>query len=270
VSALPTLAGLAYREALPAKAARGEALLVHGFPSSSYMWRPALEALARAGFRAVAPDLAGFGDSPPRRPGTWESHIEALEEFRQEADVERAALVVHDWGGLIGLRWACDHPGAVSALVISSSGFFADGKWHGLARGLRTEGQGEQLLQSLTGEGFAEVMRQTSPGMDEAARDEYYKCLADGERQASVLELYRSGDFAKLEPYQGRLAELEVPTLVVWGESDDFAPLAGAQRLAGEIPGAELAVIEGGGHFIYDERADAAAARVAAFLADRA
>jgi haloalkane dehalogenase len=267
---LPTLAGLAYREAVPAGTVRGEALLVHGFPESSHMWRAVLETLAAAGIRAVAPDLAGFGDSPPRRPGTWESQIDALERFRRAAGIERAALVVHDWGGLIGLRWACDRPEAVSALVISDTGFFPDGKWHGLAQGLRTEGQGEQIVEALTPEGFAEVMRQASPGMDEAAHAECYKCLADDERRASVLELYRSGDFAKLEPYEGRLAALGVPTLVLWGERDDFAPLAGGQRLAQEIPGAELTVIEGSGHFVFDDEAQLAAERVAEFLSAHA
>ena len=61
---------LAYREAGPADGP--VALLVHGFPQSSYMWREVTPALADAGWRALAPDLAGFGDSPVDPPGTWE------------------------------------------------------------------------------------------------------------------------------------------------------------------------------------------------------
>src|SRR4051794_14955145 len=58
-------------------------LLVHGYPESSYMWRDVLPALAAAGFHAVAPDLAGFGDSEPGAGGgTWECHVDALERFR--------------------------------------------------------------------------------------------------------------------------------------------------------------------------------------------
>src|SRR5688500_13768001 len=83
-------------------------LLVHGYPESSYMWRPALDALAAAGLHAVAPDLPGYGDSEPDPPGTWERHVEALERFRAEQGLGKVALVGHDWGGLIGLRWACD------------------------------------------------------------------------------------------------------------------------------------------------------------------
>ena len=79
-------------------------LLVHGYPESSYMWRDILPALAAAGHHAFAPDLPGYGDSPADPPGTWERHVEALERFRTQHGLEDVALVVHDWGGLIGLR----------------------------------------------------------------------------------------------------------------------------------------------------------------------
>ena len=61
-------------------------LLVHGYPESSYMWRDMLPALAAAGYHAVAPDLAGYGDSEPDAGGgAWERHVEALERFRDAA-----------------------------------------------------------------------------------------------------------------------------------------------------------------------------------------
>src|SRR3954447_19369193 len=82
-------------------------LLVHGDPASSHMWGPALPVIAERGLYAVAPDLPGFGDSEPDGPGTWERHVEALEALRAAEGLGRVALVGHDWGGLIGLRWAC-------------------------------------------------------------------------------------------------------------------------------------------------------------------
>src|SRR4029079_9345289 len=113
------------------------------------MWRDVLEALADSGRRALAPDLPGFGNSPPDPPGTWERQTKAVERFRNEVGLERIALVVHDWGGMIGLRWACEHPEAVAALVVSGTGFFPDGKWHGMARALRTAGEGERMVSSM-------------------------------------------------------------------------------------------------------------------------
>lgn len=263
--ALESFQGIAYRHAGPP--AGPPALMLHGYPESSYMWRAAMDAAAAAEWHAIAPDLPGFGDSPPDPPGTWERHVEAVDRLHSGLGLGPVALVVHDWGGLIGLRWACDHPDAVRALVISSTGFFADGKWHGMAKALRTEGTGEELVEGLTREAFGAMLREASPALDLAATDEYWKCFADEGRRRGQLELYRSGDFAKLEPYQGRLAELGVPTLLLWGESDPFAPVAGGRRLEREIPGAELVVVEGGGHFVWEDEPARTAEALAAFLA---
>src|SRR5919108_1230389 len=170
-------AGLSYRESGPADGP--VALMLHGYPESSFMWSGVMPAVADAGWRAVAPDLAGFGDSPPDPPGTWERRVESVERFRSELGIERCALVVHDWGGLIGLWWACEHPEAVRALVISSSGFFSDGKWHGLAKRMREPGTGEELMAAMTREGFAAVIKQASRAIGEDAADEYWKAFAD-------------------------------------------------------------------------------------------
>src|SRR5688500_8595231 len=117
---------LAFREAGEQDAP--VALLLHGYPNSSFMWKDVLPAVADAGFRAVAPDLAGYGDSPlpDGEQGTWDDHVQAIDDFVAEHDLAPVALVVHDWGGLIGLRWACDRPYCARALAIMSTGFFAD------------------------------------------------------------------------------------------------------------------------------------------------
>jgi pimeloyl-ACP methyl ester carboxylesterase len=253
---------LAYREAGPADGP--VALLVHGFPQSSYMWRDVLSALADAGWRALAPDLAGFGDSPVEVPGTWERQVEALERFRVEHGAERCVPVTHDWGALIGLRWACEHPDAVAALAISSGGFFPDGKWHGMAKALRTPEVGEQALAGLDRDGFAGVLRASSDAFDDEAIDEFWKCLADDAHKRAALELYRSGDFEKLAGY--RLADLRVPVLLVWGDGDEFAPLAGAHRFERELADTELVVLEGAGHFVWDEQPRLCAGALRSFL----
>jgi haloalkane dehalogenase len=253
---------LAHREAGPADGP--VALLLHGYPESSYMWRDLMPALTEAGWRAIAPDLAGFGDSEPDPPGTWERHVESVEGFRRALGVERCVPIVHDWGGLIGLRWACEHPEAARALVISSSGFFPDGKWHGMAQALRTPGTGEQLVDALDRDGFAAVLREVSPAFTDDAVDEYWKAYADEARRRGQLELYRSGDFEKLAGY--RLADLDVPVLLVWGERDDFAPVAGAHRFERELSDTELVVIDGAGHFVWEDAPERCAEATTSFL----
>jgi pimeloyl-ACP methyl ester carboxylesterase len=259
--------GIAYREAVPAQPTElAPAICLHGFPETSYMWRYVIAALADSGRRGVAPDLPGFGDSPPDPPGTWERQVEAVERFRLELGFQRMALVLHDWGGLIGLRWACEHPDAVAALVISNTGFFPDGKWHGMARALRTPGEGEQMVGGMTKEGFALMLAAVSR-IDATVAAEYWKTFETEEGRQGILELYRSGDFEKLEPYEGQLFRLAVPTLILWGENDLFAPVAGAYRFKREIPDAKLVVLEGAGHFLYADEPRRCAREVAEFLA---
>jgi haloalkane dehalogenase len=262
------LDGIAYREALPDgwDGSGPVALAIHGYPTSSYLWRNLLPEIAAAGYRAIAPDLPGFGDSPADLPGTWERQVEHVERFRRALGLDRAALLVHDWGGLIGLRWACDHAGVASALVITDSGFFPDGKWHGMANTLRTEGEGERFVEAVDRNLLGAAMRQISPSIPDEAINEYVKAFSDTDRRRSQLDLYRSGDFPKLEPYRGKLAALGVPTLIVWGAKDEFAPVAGGYRFQKEIPGARLVVLEEAGHYLMEDEPRRLGEEVRSFL----
>ena len=258
----------AFREAVPDTEPKGPPVLcLHGFPETSYMWQDVLAAIAGAGHRGIAPDRPGSGRSAPDPPATWERQSGAIGRFVDTLGIPPVVLVVHDWGGLIGLRWACDHPDRVRALVISSTGFFPDGKWHGLATGLRTPETGEQLLEALDRSSFGELMRSQGSGFGDDAIDEYWHSLGTREGRAAVLETYRSGDFEQLRPYEARLAELGLQTLILWGEDDAFAPVAGAHRFAAEIPGSKLRVIEGAGHFVYADAPAECAAAITDFLA---
>ena len=259
---------LAHRESGPADGPT--ALLLHGYPESSYMWRELMPALAQAGWRAIAPDLAGFGDSPPDPPGSWERHVDSIASFHEAHGLGPVALLVHDWGGLIGLAWACDHPAAVRALVISDTGFFADGRWHGMGRLMRTEGEGEKLMDNMSRETLGAMLSQVSSGIDDTALDEYWRGYEGQERRRTHLDFYRSMDFEKLARYEGRLAELGVPALLLWGEHDAFAPVAGAQRFERELPDTELVVVAGAGHFVYEDAPAETADAVTGFLERRA
>ena len=205
------------------------ALFLHGYPTSSYLWRNVLPEAAAAGYRAIAPTCPASATPRATCPGHGSARSSHVERFRRALGLEQVVLGVHDWGGLIGLRWACDHPGAVGALVITDTGFFPDGRWHGMAKTLRTEGEGEQVLENLNRELLAMGMRQVSPALPDDAIDEYWKAYGDADRRRSQLDLYRSGDFSKLEPYDGKLGALGVPAVIVWGAKDEFAP--GGRRI---------------------------------------
>jgi haloalkane dehalogenase len=101
--------------------------------------------------------------------------------------------------------------------------------------------------------------------MSDRALDHYWKAYADEDRRSGQLEMYRSGDFSKLAHFD--LASLGVPALLVWGEQDEFAPVAGARRFERELPDTKLAVIGGARHFVWEDAPAECAAALTGFLA---
>src|SRR3954454_24241300 len=231
------------------------------------MWTPVLERLGAAGIRAVAPDLPGFGDSPPDPPGTWARHVEAVERLRAAIGLERVALGGHDWGLVIALRWAAQHRDAVRALVLSNGGAaMVEGRWHPVAEDMRSPGEGEAFMGYLSRSLFDAGFRQVSAGMTDAARDEYWKSVSDGHRRHAVLDLYRSADGEELVQYVDEPARLGVPTLVVWGANDDLAPMSIARRYHEHTPGSRLVVLDHARHALFDDAPEAACAAITDFL----
>ncbi len=111
------------------------------------------------------------------------------------------------------------------------------------------------MVEAIDRAALGQIMAASGRGLTDEAVDEYFKAFSTPEGRAGVLEMYRSGEFSKLESERGKLAELDVPTLLIWGEDDEFAPVAGAHRFKQEIPHAELVVVEGAGHFVWSDAA---------------
>ena len=103
--------------------------------------------------------------------------------------------------------------------------------------------------------------------MDDSGLDEYWRSLATDAGKQAILEMYRSGDFEKLAPHEGALGRLGLPTLMLWGENDEFAPVASATGSSARSPD-RIEVIEGAGHFLFSDAPDEAVAAVASFIAD--
>ncbi len=150
--------------------------------------------------------------------------------------------------------------------MISNTGFFPDHQWIEIAETMRTPGQGEALVDSLSREGFATLLEEASDAIDETAMDEYWKAFTSAEGRRGMLELYRSFDLAEVEPYWEKLTTLDVPVLVLWGEADDFLPVDYARRFADETARATLVLLEGVRHFLYEDEPQRCAAELIAFL----
>ena len=102
-------------------------VFLHGEPTWSFLWRTVIPPVRDAGFRCIAPDLAGFGRSDkPLDIGwyTYDRHTESVAALLEELDLRDATIVVHDWGGPIGLRVAVEHPERVGRMVVLDTGLF--------------------------------------------------------------------------------------------------------------------------------------------------
>jgi haloalkane dehalogenase len=102
-------------------------LCFHGEPSWSFLYRQMLEALVAGGHRVVCPDLVGFGRSDKPTDQAWytyERHVEVMAGHLGQLELSDLTVVVQDWGGPIGLRWAIEHPDLVARLVVLNTGLF--------------------------------------------------------------------------------------------------------------------------------------------------
>ena len=233
---LKQAAGLPYRDIAPNGDPDGAVVLVHGFPESSRMWEPLMARLADEGRRCVAPDLFCMGDSDDPGPATFERNLEAFSAFMEALGLGRVVVVVHDWGGFVGLAWACEHPDQVEALVISDTGFFSDGKWHGMAEAMRGDA-GEGLAAQLEKGGFGALLRADGAQFSGEDIDAYWRPFEEGRGARRCSSSSARWTSRSSSPYQGRLGEMAVPTLLLWGAEDNFAWIGSAHRFDKNIPG---------------------------------
>lgn len=231
-------------------------LLIHGVPESSMLWKHLIPEIASLGFRTIAPDLPGFGQSDRfSYTSSWENYLRFIDDFMEALAIEKVHLVVHDWGGLIGLRWACDHPEKVESLIISDSSLVPGYKWHPLARKWQTPGVGEEVMKNMAAnkEMWMTNMRDEIPSVEEAILEDFFSVFLTEETRNVVLELYRSASRQLIEPYQ-ELCKIKNPVTILWGEDDPYiSPEYAYQTRELQFPHATIHVIPKTGHFIHIE-----------------
>ena len=238
-------------------------LLLHGFPQSCLSWRPQLEALAGAGYRAVAFDQRGY--SPGARP-------EAVEQYRVErlvADVLAVAdelgghqvdLVGHDWGGVVAWQAAARLPErlrTLTAVSVPHPAALADtllgGNLDQAGRSsyiafFRREGIAETTLLAGGAAGLRRLL--TGSGLDEAHAEEYAGLMQEPGALTAALNWYRA---ASLEDARD-LAPVTTPTLYVWSDGDMALGRAAAEGTKGHVSGPyRFEVLSGVSHWIPEQ-----------------
>jgi pimeloyl-ACP methyl ester carboxylesterase len=226
---------------------------VHGNPGSADDWEGLIGAAAGTGRRALSLDLPDFGETVAA-DGFEHSvlgYATFLGEALKELGVERAHLVLHDFGGPIGLVWVAMNPDALASITLIDTGILPGYRWHSLARVWRTPVLGELLQASATRGAFRFLLNRNEPrrlprDFVEAMYDHY-----DRRTRKAVLALYRdTDDPGSAAPELTKLlAPRDVPALVVWGEEDAYLPSSYAERQREAFPSADVHVLPASGHW---------------------
>jgi pimeloyl-ACP methyl ester carboxylesterase len=267
-----------YREAGPADAPA--VLLLHGFPSSSHMYRDLIPRLADR-YRVIAPDYPGFGysDFPdPQAFGySFERYAQVMDRFVERIGLARYALYIQDYGAPVGLRLALLAPERVSALVVQNGNAYDEGlsrDWDALKEHWRnpTPASREKLRAWLTADG---IRQQYTAGLAEA---QAARISPDGwnldwlllNRPGNIdVQLDLFGDYrsnvALYPRFQRFFREHRPPTLIVWGRNDPFFTVEGAMAYRRDLPDAELHLLDAG-HFALETHATEIATLMREFL----
>jgi len=257
-------------QAGPAEASEAVVFL-HGNPGSADDWVGMAGAAASAGKRAVAFDLPDFGETIA--PEGFEHDVPGYAGFVDaaltELGIERAHLVLHDFGGPIGLYWAASHAEAVASMTLIDTGILPGYRWHSLARIWRTPVLGELFQATATRPAFRFLLNRNEPrGLPREFVDAMYDHY-DRRTRKAVLALYRATDdpggmsAALVQVF----AEREVPALVIWGEHDAYLPSSFAARQREAFPAAEVHVLPVSGHWPFADAPETVERLFAEFLA---
>jgi pimeloyl-ACP methyl ester carboxylesterase len=247
-------------QAGPADSSRA-LVFVHGNPGSADDWEALVAAAGAAGTRAVAFDLPDFGETsaPPGFEHSVEGYATFIGEALEALGIGRVHLVLHDFGGPVGLRWAMGDPDALAGVVLIDTGILPGYKWHALARVWRTPVLGELFQAASRGRAFTRGLASKEP---RGLPSEFLEGMAshyDRRTKRAVLKLYRATDDpgAGGEELAAIMAPRNLPALVIWGEEDAYLPAAYAERQRDALPEADVHVLPASGHWPFADSPDA-------------
>ena len=217
--------------------------------------------------------MPGFGqaDKPRRLPYEVPSYARFLQGGMAQLGIERAHLVLHDFGGPFGLMWGLEHPESWASVVLLNVGVLPGYRWHTMARCWRTPVLGELMNAWIPRWAWRRAMQSQNPkGLPAEFVDKMHHDFDRGTRRA-VLALYRATDDpAKLASELGpQIAALRKPALVVWGDKDPYASAQYAERQREFFDVEGLVIIPGSGHWPFIDDPEPVEQAVVSFLRPR-
>ena len=251
--------------------AREAVVCIHGVPGSGRDFQWLLPATGEL-LRSIALDLPGFGraDKPPTLPGGAPYSIEAyqlwLAPALEQLGVQRAHLILHAFGGIVGLMWAAMHPQRVASITLIDSGVLPGYRGNLLANMWRTPRLGELIQRATTRTLFKLWMRRGNlAGLD----DRWLNELIDEDEQESrrvTLELYRNIEDLGSTLLGDALRPHDIDALVLWGKRDPYISWRYAERQREAFPRAQTHIWPDSGHWPHIQHPQRAAETISEFL----
>ncbi|HEY4293882.1 alpha/beta hydrolase [Luteibacter sp.] len=265
-----------YREAGPANAPK--LLLLHGFPSSSHMFRDLIPLLADR-FHIIAPDLPGFGlsDMPSRESFkyTFDHLADVIDRFTEVVGFDKFAVYVFDYGAPTGLRLAVRHPERITAIISQNGNAYEEGLsegWNPIRAYWQDPSQKnrdmlrDMLKPETTRWQYTHgVSDESKVSPDGIALDNYYLARPGADEiQLDLFGDYKS-NVAMYPAFQAYFRQYKPRFLAVWGKNDPFFLPPGAEAFKRDIPDAEVRFFDTG-HFALETHAVEIAEAIGKFL----
>jgi haloalkane dehalogenase len=234
-------------------------VFLHGEPTWSFLWRKVIPPVREAGYRCIAPDLPGFGRSDKPIDLEWytyDRHTAAVAALFAELKLQDATIVMHDWGGPIGLRVAVEQPDRIGRMVLLDTGLFT-----GHQKMTESWMAFRELAQRSEDLPVSFLIRAgcrmaPPPNVIAAYEAPFPNPAAKAGARAFPLILPTSPQMEGAATGQRVLAALGAdlrPKLIIWGEDDAILPVEAGWRFARAI-GAEVDhVIKGVGHYLQED-----------------
>ncbi len=250
-------------------------VLLHGWPTSSFLWRNIAPRIAE-GNRVIALDLPGFGrsDKPLDASYSFRFHTRILDGFFEAMGIDRLGLAVHDLGGPVGLYWASKNPERVEKLALLNTLVYPELSWAAAVFVTACKIPGiRSLLASRAGLKFSMRTGIEDPAnLTEEMLEGVLEPFATAEARTALLKagcgLHPDG----LRDIARALPSFKVPVLIIYGENDRILPDVATtmERVKRDLPQAQVTSLPGCGHFLQEERPGEIGDALAEFFASGA
>ncbi len=266
-----------YREAGPKDAP--EVLLLHGFPTSSHMFRNLIPTLAEK-YHVVAPDYPGFGNSSAPSVDefdyTFDNLANVIEKFTEKVGLTEYSIYLMDYGAPVGFRLAVKHPERVRSLIAQNGNAYDEGLDNDFWKPIkaywadRSKEKGDGLRSLLTVDATKWQYTSGVRNVETISPDTWghVQPLLDrpGNQEIQLALFFSYGSNPPLYPqWQAYLRKHQPPTLIVWGKNDPIFPAAGAFPYKRDLKNLEFHLLDTG-HFALEEDGAEIAALIRDFL----